>query len=364
MNKTCFVIQPFNTIFNDRFEDTFSPAIKNAGLIPYRVDRDPNAVIPIDSIEEGIKNADIVFADITTDNPNVWYELGFAIACDKQIVMACNIDERTGKFPFDIQHRKILTYKSTSKSEYDKLEVNITQKLTALIKNPAKPKFAFGKIPKVLEQYLADFPAFDLPVDINRGFVRTSRESFFRGLQCVLQGLDKDDKVISTDSINLEKFSQYLQYWAKEGLPYLKLNLEASQRGVQFVRIFVIDSDEYLKNQNYIFSLAKLHKAAGVEPRYIYYQHLSDNPTYLREFAVFGNKFVDETIYDIRSYRVIDNYIHWASDMQARFTEIAKMIYSLSNSFKDIAKTKRVNSDVELEQFAEKCLKEKIAINA
>ena len=134
MNKNCFVIQPFDKDkFDKRFTDIFEPAIKNAGLIPYRVDRDPSVRIPIEDIENKIQESKICFAEITTDNPNVWYELGYAFASGKDVIMVCS-DERRGKFPFDIQHKQIIKYKTTSKSDYENLESAITEKITAFLK--------------------------------------------------------------------------------------------------------------------------------------------------------------------------------------------------------------------------------------
>ena len=128
---TCFVIQPFDKDkFDQRYTDVFEPAIKAAGLEPYKVDRDPTVTIPIERIEEGIKTAKICFAEITLDNPNVWYELGFAFAIGKDVVM---VTEERQKFPFDIQHGQIINYKTTSKSEYEKLEIAIKEKLVGLI---------------------------------------------------------------------------------------------------------------------------------------------------------------------------------------------------------------------------------------
>ena len=86
--------------------------------------------IPIEQIEEGIISSKICFAEITLDNPNVWYELGFAFASQKDVVM---VTEERQKFPFDIQHRQVINYKTTSKSDYEKLEINIKEKLIALI---------------------------------------------------------------------------------------------------------------------------------------------------------------------------------------------------------------------------------------
>ncbi|HLO55645.1 MAG TPA: hypothetical protein VK169_15235 [Saprospiraceae bacterium] len=127
----CFVIQPFDEgKFDDRYIDIFEPAIKKAELEPYRIDQDLSVRIPIEDIEKGIYESVICFADITMDNPNVWYELGFAFACGKDVVMVCS-DERTGKFPFDIQHRQIIKYKTGSTSYFNNLEELITKKIVA-----------------------------------------------------------------------------------------------------------------------------------------------------------------------------------------------------------------------------------------
>ncbi|HWB25936.1 MAG TPA: hypothetical protein VG738_10675 [Chitinophagaceae bacterium] len=132
---TCFIIQPFDKDkFDQRYAETFEPAIKAAGLEPYRVDRDPSVRIPIEQIEEGIKISRICFAEITLDNPNVWYELGYAFAAGKDVVM---VTEERQKFPFDIQHKQVINYKTTSKGDYEKLENSIKEKLLALLATKA-----------------------------------------------------------------------------------------------------------------------------------------------------------------------------------------------------------------------------------
>lgn len=124
MNK-CFVIQIFdNDKFDKRFVDVFKPAIEASELEAYRIDNDPSVRVLIDDIEKNIKESQICFADITSDNPNVWYELGFAFASGKDVVMVCS-EEREGNFPFDIQHRKIIKYKTSSTSDFETLKENI-----------------------------------------------------------------------------------------------------------------------------------------------------------------------------------------------------------------------------------------------
>jgi hypothetical protein len=105
----CFVIQPFESRFDKRYDDVFAPAIVEAGLEPYRVDRDPGVSIPIEEIQAGIESSEACLAEISTDNPNVWFELGYAIASQREVVLICCSGERGDtRFPFDVQHRSII----------------------------------------------------------------------------------------------------------------------------------------------------------------------------------------------------------------------------------------------------------------
>lgn len=133
---TCFVIQPFNPKFDKRYDGIYKPALEAAGMDPYRVDRDPRTERLIDTIEQEIRNATICLADITTDNPNVWYELGYAFAVDRSVIMVCS-KEREDKLPFDIHHRTVIQYSRDSPSDFDKLRDEITTRAKALVKKNA-----------------------------------------------------------------------------------------------------------------------------------------------------------------------------------------------------------------------------------
>lgn len=130
----CFVIQPFDKgKFDKRFDDVLVPAITSTGLEAYRVDRDPNVSIPIEDIQSGIESSVLCLADITTDNPNVWFELGYAIASRKSVILICS-EERESKFPFDVQHRTIVRYKSDSPRDFEELKSNIRERINAALK--------------------------------------------------------------------------------------------------------------------------------------------------------------------------------------------------------------------------------------
>ena len=163
--KTCFIIQPFDKgPFDKRFDDIIEPAIHDAGLTAYRVDRDPGVVVLIDEIEKGISNSVAVVADITIDNPNIWYEVGYARAADKPLVMICSIQRE--RFPFDIQHRNIIRYSTDSYSDFTKMKSNITERLIAVVAKQQELKDNEVRKSKLLEMAsnVLRTPGYDISV--------------------------------------------------------------------------------------------------------------------------------------------------------------------------------------------------------
>jgi len=127
-------MQPFDGgTFDKRYESVLVPAIKAAGIEAYRVDQDRSVSIPIQDIENGIRKSEICLADITTDNPNVWFELGFALAIPREVVLVCS-EERTTHYPFDVQHRSIIKYKTGAPQDFDELKPKITKRIQAVLK--------------------------------------------------------------------------------------------------------------------------------------------------------------------------------------------------------------------------------------
>ncbi len=133
-NGICFIMQPFDKgKFDKRFDDVIKPSVAKANIEPYRVDRDASVSVPISEIESGIKKSIVCLAEITTDNPNVWFELGYALALNKDVVLICS-NERTTKYPFDVQHRNIISYDVDAPRDFGELGSKITARLKALLK--------------------------------------------------------------------------------------------------------------------------------------------------------------------------------------------------------------------------------------
>ena len=106
MPGQCCVFQIFDDggAYDKRYDEVILPAVEAADLEPYRVDRDAGAEIPIDTLHEEIRKSVVCLADITPDNPNVWYELGFAVASDQPIVMIC---KKGGDVPAAVEFGRV-----------------------------------------------------------------------------------------------------------------------------------------------------------------------------------------------------------------------------------------------------------------
>lgn len=132
MEKTRFVIQRFGGHYDRLYDEIFDPAIRKADLVPYQVDRDPSASVPIETIEQEISESVSCLAEISEDNPNVWFELGYAIACEKPLCLVCAATR--DRLPFDVQHRQIIRYPSHPlPTDYESLKESITARLLAAI---------------------------------------------------------------------------------------------------------------------------------------------------------------------------------------------------------------------------------------
>ncbi|MBI4908145.1 MAG: hypothetical protein HY820_31255 [Acidobacteria bacterium] len=139
MSQRCCVFQPFDHgRYDKRYDEIIAPAIQEAGLEPYRVDRDDAAAIPIDTLHQEIASSAICLADITAKNPNVMYEIGYAMAREKPVVLICCPSQMEGDYPFDLQHRGIVNYQTESSSDFTELRSAIKRKIQALLEKRAQ----------------------------------------------------------------------------------------------------------------------------------------------------------------------------------------------------------------------------------
>lgn len=99
------------TQFDDRFDRIWDQVIRRAaeeeGFHPIRIDEVTGANPILEDIQRHVAEAAVVIAEITPVNANVFYEVGYADALNKPLVL---LAQRGTKLPFDIQGYRTVFY--------------------------------------------------------------------------------------------------------------------------------------------------------------------------------------------------------------------------------------------------------------
>src|ERR1700735_3927748 len=94
-----FVVMPFTDEFKDHYELGIKPACENAGASCVRVDEQLFLENILERIYGQIKTADVVVAEMTSRNPNVFYEVGYARGLGKPVIL---LTSNASDIPFDL----------------------------------------------------------------------------------------------------------------------------------------------------------------------------------------------------------------------------------------------------------------------
>lgn len=137
--ESCFVVMPFAGSIGGYYQQIYEPAIKKAGLTPVRADADIFGTGKIiDQIWAGINSAKVLVAELTTRNPNVFYELGLAHALDKPVVLVSSNEKDV---PFDLQHIRVIYYDVSDPFWGQKLIEKVAENIVSALKNPEEAVF-------------------------------------------------------------------------------------------------------------------------------------------------------------------------------------------------------------------------------
>lgn len=133
--STCFVMMPFGSWFDRYYKEIYVPAINDAGFEAIRADELFSSGSVVEQIWEQIAKADVLLADLTDRNANVFYELGLAHATSKPVVFAA---AKVEDVPFDLRHLRVIIYDVREPAWATRLQKSIADYLRAAVKDPAK----------------------------------------------------------------------------------------------------------------------------------------------------------------------------------------------------------------------------------
>jgi hypothetical protein len=124
--RPAFVAMPYGPAWFQPVRDIVVTTASAAGF-KAEVSKDlarPRSIT--DQIWQGIRRSDVVVADISGHNPNVFYELGLAHALGKEVIVMVQGAERS---PFDISTERFLSY---NVADLSSLKVALSQAFNAV----------------------------------------------------------------------------------------------------------------------------------------------------------------------------------------------------------------------------------------
>ncbi len=102
-----FVLMPFDVSFDDIYQLGIRPAAEGAGAYCERIDEQIFVESILERIYNQIAKADLIVADMTGRNPNVFYEVGYAHALAKTVIL---LTKNAEDIPFDLKHYPHIIY--------------------------------------------------------------------------------------------------------------------------------------------------------------------------------------------------------------------------------------------------------------
>ncbi len=102
-----FVLMPFSDDFDDVYQLGIKEACKECGVYCERVDEQIYTENMIERIYNQIAKADFLIADMSNRNPNVFYEVGYAHALGKNVIL---LTQNSKDIPFDFKHFPHIIY--------------------------------------------------------------------------------------------------------------------------------------------------------------------------------------------------------------------------------------------------------------
>jgi hypothetical protein len=128
MGKNVFFICPFgDKTIDHNFSYAIKPTVLEFGYVINRVDEIPHTNQVTDKIIEGIKKARFIIADLSNERPNCYYEIGYAHALQKPVIIIAR--EGTPRH-FDISTYKWIYWKS-----YKDLKTKLRPEVETIIKS-------------------------------------------------------------------------------------------------------------------------------------------------------------------------------------------------------------------------------------
>jgi nucleoside 2-deoxyribosyltransferase len=126
-SKLCFVMMPFSESYDVIYRNLIVPAVIDTGLVAVRADEIPATGFIMEQIRAAIQQSRVCIADLTDRNSNVLYEVGFAEAMRKPVIL---IASDLSQLPFDFASQRVFRYSTDLENSKLRLREAIAHTLT------------------------------------------------------------------------------------------------------------------------------------------------------------------------------------------------------------------------------------------
>jgi CheY-like chemotaxis protein len=101
------VLMPFKEEFDELYRVAIKEPLTKMGYMCERIDELAFVGDVIQKLYDKLEYAGLIIADMTGLNPNVFYELGYADALKKTVIL---VTQTAANVPFDVRARRFITY--------------------------------------------------------------------------------------------------------------------------------------------------------------------------------------------------------------------------------------------------------------
>jgi hypothetical protein len=105
-----FVAMAFQEPFETLYREVIQKQAEEAGFQANKIDEKPGPGVIFQDMQQAIERADVVIAEVSPSNPNVFYEIGYAHALNKPTIL---LARRGSELPFDIRSYRVVFYDDT-----------------------------------------------------------------------------------------------------------------------------------------------------------------------------------------------------------------------------------------------------------
>ena len=129
-----FIVMQFSSPYNEVYSDVIKQLCEECRIDAVRADEIYGPGIIIKDVIDRIAKSQVVIADISPTNPNVYFEVGYALALGKPIILLAQRRAPDSPLPFDLSAFRVLFYDDSIGGKL-RLETGLRKHLKQILGN-------------------------------------------------------------------------------------------------------------------------------------------------------------------------------------------------------------------------------------